>query len=183
MPAPPPTCALALLSLRACPPESVATAPTPTLASMPSSSACFPLLTPLHHLILHHFILCGTTPIFALTRLPAHPAQLLPLLTPLYQLIDERLSVFKPLLKLVGRMQMLQAQMASQAAASRQDGAGASDPLFTYDEAAEAAAADEGEEEEEEFDEAESDGEDEGEDDDDDLSDLDGLDEDEDEEY
>jgi len=110
-------------------------------------------------------------------------SQLLPLLTPLYQLIDERLSVFKPLLKLVGRMQMLQAQMASQAAASRQDGAGASDPLFTYDEAAEAAAADEGEEEEEEFDEAESDGEDEGEDDDDDLSDLDGLDEDEDEEY
>jgi U3 small nucleolar RNA-associated protein 5 len=99
----------------------------------------------------------------------------------LYQLIDERLSVFKPLLKLVGRMQMLQAQMASQAAASRHDGAGASDPLFTYDEAAEAAAVEEGEEEEEEdFDEGESDGEEE--DDEDDLSDLDGLDEDEDEE-
>ena len=34
--------------------------------------------------------------------------QLLPMLTPLYQLIEERLAAFKPLLKLVGRMQMLQ---------------------------------------------------------------------------
>ena len=103
--------------------------------------------------------------------------QLLPMLTPLYQLIDERLSVFKPLLKLVGRMQMLQAQIASQAAASQQDGAPSSDPLRTYDEAAEERAAEEEEEEgEEEFDEEEGE-----EDDDDDDSDLDDLDDDDDE--
>ena len=64
--------------------------------------------------------------------------QLLPMLTPIYQLIDERLSVFKPLLKLVGRMQMLQSQIASQTAAGHMSGeVAAADPLVIYDEAAE----------------------------------------------
>ena len=75
--------------------------------------------------------------------LAQHPAylmscqQLLPLLTPLYQLIDERLSVFKPLLKLVGRMQMLQSQIAAHAASGQNEGQASSDPTITYDEAEE----------------------------------------------
>ena len=64
--------------------------------------------------------------------------QLLPMLTPIYQLIDERISIFKPLLKLVGRMQMLQSQIASQAAAAGVNGEVATaDPLVMYDEARE----------------------------------------------
>ncbi len=68
-------------------------------------------------------------------------SELLPMLTPLYQLIDERLTVFKPLLKLVGRMQMLQAQIASQAAAGRLDGTAKNGPLLTFDEEEEEARA------------------------------------------
>ena len=113
--------------------------------------------------------------------------QLLPMLTPLYQCIDERLSVFKSLLKLVGRMQMLQSQMAAQAAFGRMEGAnGSSGPVLTFDEEEEAVAQHDGqeEEEEEEFDDNESDddADDDADDDDDDddddsiLDDEDGLD-------
>merc|ERR1711935_536314 len=75
--------------------------------------------------------------------------QLLPMLTPLYQFIDERLSVFKSLLKLVGRMQMLQSQMATQAAFGRMEGNnGNSGPVLTFDEEEEVVE----DEEQEEFD-------------------------------
>ena len=109
---------------------------------------------------------------------------LLPMLTPLYQLIDERLAAFKPLLKLVGRMQMLQSQLVAQQAASRSGQSHAlSDPALTFDEgleeeeAAARGAAEEGEDGGEEEDEDEDEGEDdEDDDDDDDDEDLEGED-------
>tara|TARA_B110001452_G_scaffold12547_1_gene10333 strand:+ start:2522 stop:3175 length:654 start_codon:yes stop_codon:yes gene_type:complete len=106
--------------------------------------------------------------------------QLLPMLTPLYQLIDERLSVFKPLLKLVGRMQMLQSQMAAQAAFGRMEGAnGNAGPLLTFDEEEEEAAAAQAEEGDgEEDDEDDFDDEEDDDDDDDDDSILDDDDDD-----
>jgi hypothetical protein len=106
---------------------------------------------------------------------------LLPMLTPLYQLIDERLAAFKPLLKLVGRMQMLQSQLVAQQAASRSDQSHAlSDPALTFDEgleeeeAAARGAAEEGEDGGEEEDEDED--EEDDEDDDDEDEDLEGED-------
>ena len=106
--------------------------------------------------------------------------QLLPMLTPLYQLIDERLSVFKPLLKLVGRMQMLQSQMAAQVAYGRMDSNESSGPVLTYDEEEEEEALqdDEQGEEEEEDDDDEFDDDDDLDDDDDDDSILDDDDDD-----
>lgn len=104
--------------------------------------------------------------------------QLLPMLTPLYQFIDERLSVFKSLLKLVGRMQMLQSQMATQAAFGRMEGTnGNSGPVLTFDEEEEAAAQDDEQagEEEEEFDDDELDEDGEEEDDDSILDEDDDL--------
>jgi len=60
-----------------------------------------------------------------------------PKLAPLYELIDERLAAFKPLLKLVGRMQMLQSQLVAQQTATQQEGGAPSDPVLTFDEVAE----------------------------------------------
>jgi len=105
--------------------------------------------------------------------------QLLPLLTPLYQLIDERLSVFKPLLKLVGRMQMLQSQIAAHAASGQMSGAASADPSITYDEAEEVEAEGEEEDEDEEDEDDEDDEDDEGEEEEDDDEDEEGDDDDE----
>lgn len=127
--------------------------------------------------------------------------QLLPLLTPLYQLIDERLSVFKPLLKLVlhaaatrrlsrlsecqfffaqvGRMQMLQSQIAAHAASGQMSGAASADPSITYDEAEEVEAEGEDEDEDEEDEDDEDDEDDEGEEEEDDDEDEEGDDDEE----
>ena len=93
------------------------------------------------------------------------------------QLLDERLAVFKPLLKLVGRMQMLQSQIASQASGRLEGAAAETGPLGTYDEAEE--EADEGEEGEEEEGDGEEDDDDEDDDefDDDDDDEYDDMDE------
>ena len=106
--------------------------------------------------------------------------QLLPMLTPLYQLIEERLTAFKPLLKLVGRMQMLQSQIAAQQAATQLEGTDApSDPVLVFDEAEEeeearaAAEGEDGEEDgEEDFDDDDED--EDGEEDDDEDGEEDG---------
>ena len=87
-------------------------------------------------------------------------------------MIDERLSVFKPLLKLVGRMQMLQSQIAAHAATGQLEGAASTDPSVTYDEAEEVEAEgeedEEGEEDDDEEDDEDDEDEDEGEEDDED---------------
>ena len=114
---------------------------------------------------------------------------LLPMLTPLYQLIDERLAAFKPLAKLVGRMQMLQSQLVAQQAASQREGAALapSDPVLTFDEVAEEeeaaraeAGGENGDEDEDDGEEEDDDEDDEEEDDDDEMEEDDdfGLDDD-----
>ena len=106
--------------------------------------------------------------------------QLLPMLTPLYQLIEERLTAFKPLLKLVGRMQMLQSQIAAHQEPS-DGGLLTQEPMLVWDEAEEEEkarlAAEEGEEEGEEEEDEES-----GEEDDDDEEES-GEEEDDDDEF
>ena len=101
--------------------------------------------------------------------------QILPMLTPLYQLIEERLAAFKPLLKLVGRMQMLQSQIAAQQAASQAtlEGSNAlTDAALVFDEAVEEEArAEEGEDGEEEDEEEDFDDDDDDDDDDDEEED------------
>lgn len=101
------------------------------------------------------------------------------MITPLYQLIDERLSAFKPLLKLVGRMQMLQSQLVAQQASQSHVDNAPSDPALVFDEAAEEEEeagheGEEGEEGEEEDDDEFDDDDDEFDDDDDEFDHDDG---------
>ena len=103
--------------------------------------------------------------------------EIMTMLAPLFTLIDERLNAFKPLLKLVGRMQMLQSQIAAQEAATLEGGDGPSDdPVLTFDDEVEDEATRDEEEEGEEDDE-------EGEEEDDDEDDFDDDEEDEEERF